>query len=404
MVNNCINKNTNFYRSLVSNNFDENEIAQITDKLTQEGFKKWYGEGDLDVFGQPRLIKDLYIVNDKSAQITLNDLLNDNFYEKRQNYSKDLTSLDKINSFLDEAKIGITKRISAYRGSGYADKLTKLLENLEKLNKVDYLQALEKHSQYILSTIEDFEMKFYNYDKVNTAKLSKEDTNKRDKAFKNFLIHANDFLQTFSKIKDLDIPISNEDDVFINQSKSFKTTGGEVVKNLKDIENKVTQLQNRVNSEIEGAIRTTLEDLISNPDVRNGVIDFLAAQTDESKVQLFMDALGDSHITFIAAIDKFYKKAMFDKDEESKKLIKKWDKFVEGFNGNFDNFLNKVLEKKDGQKTGKFLQKYSQEYYDTLYGYINKLKEFSSKESPEYKKTLKAYIQWKKKNTKKRFV
>lgn len=393
MVANCINKNTTFYKTIVEQGFNPDEISQITDKLTQDNFIEWYGKGELDTFGQPRLVKDLYLVNDKAEQITLNDLLNDKFYEKRENYSADLTSLDKINKFLEESKVSITKRISAYKDTEYAEKLTKLLEDLNKLNAEDYLQGLQKHSEYILKTVEDLELALYNYDKVNTSKLSKEAKVLRDKKHKNFLIHASSFLQTFSKIKDLDLPVNN-------------AHGREIIKKLKDIEHQVTALQNRINAEVEAAVRDTLNELISNPEVKAGAIDFLAAQTDESKVQLLLDALGDSHVTFIAAIDKFFKRAMYDKDNEVRQMNRDWDKKVEEIErkyGTFENFLDKILDKKDGVRTGKFIQKYKEEYYTQLFELRSKLEKLD-KNSKEYKDALDEYYTWKKDNTEQKYV
>lgn len=394
MVTKCINKNTLFYKNLVKQGYSGDDIAQITDKIEQEGFKNWYGDGKRDSFGNPVLINDFYIFNDKGERITLTDLLNDKTYEKRQFYSKDLTYLDKINHFLEEAKVGINKRISAFHGSDYAEKLNILLDNLNALEKNDYATALEKHSEYILKTIEDFETRLQRYDKTNATKLSKEEKAKNDKSYKNFLIHASNFLQTFSKIKDLEVPSNDQ----------LKIT--DIIKKLKETENRVTDLQNRVNAEIESEVRKTLERLVENPAVREGIMDFLAAQVDESKVQMLLDALGDSHIPFLAAVDKFYKRNMYDKDEESRELIKEWKKFVEGFD-NFDAFVDRVTEKIDGKRTGRFIQKYNEGFYEELYAHVNKLgelKKAGKQGTEEYRKALNDYFKWKNDNQEQQYV
>lgn len=384
MIDTCINKNSTFMEALES--FTQEEKAQITDKLNQQGFIKWYGKGQVDSFGQPKLVEDIYIVNDKREKITLRDLLNDEFYTKRQNYSKDLTSLDKIKKFLKDSNIDLAKRISAYKDSDYAEKIQVLLDYLIKLNENDHLEGLIAHYEYMTKTLEDFELRFHNYDKSKGTQSSKHD----DRSYKNFLTHVNNFLQSFSKIRNLDSPI-------IETSEER-----EVIENLKNLEQRVTQLLNRTNAEIEAVIRDRLDEFISNPQVKAGIVDFLAAQTDESKIQLLLDALGDSHVTFLAGVDKFFKKTMYEKDEESKRLSRDWDKFINTFKGNFDTYLDKILEKEDSNRTGRFIQRINPEYYNQLYSYINKLQEITDKEGEAYKNTLKDYYAWKRANNKRK--
>lgn len=393
MATKCINKNTIFYKALVEHGFDANELAQITDKIDSTEFEVWYGKGERDTFGQPRLIKDLYLVNDKGESITINDLLNDDFYTRRQNYSADLTHLDKINKFLEDAKIGITRRISAYRGTNYAEDLENLLEDLDKIDKNDFTKALDKHAEYITETLEKFELRFYKHDKVNEAKLTDAQIKDRVKKHKEFLVHANNFLQTFSKVKNLDLPLNRE-------SKEY-----EIIEKVRGLENRVVSLQHRVNAETEAVIRDVLSDVISNPEVKAGVIDFLAAQADENIFQLFLDALGDSHVTFAAAIDKFYKRAMFNKDEEKKEITKEWNKIVGENKSDFDAFLERVFERDaNGDFTGKFVQEYSKDYYDTLFNYRGRLRAIKDTHSKEYYDLNSEYYKWRKDNTEQRFV
>lgn len=390
----CINKNTVFYKNLVKEGYSSRQIAQITDKLEQEKFNTWYGQGERDSFKNPALIENLYLMNDKGEKINLNDLLNNTEYQKRQFYSADLTYLDKINKFLEEERVGISKRISAFRDTDYADRLKELLESLDKLDKNDYVTALTKHSEYILKTVGDFETRFYENDKLNKSKLSKVEKEQNDVRYKKFLIHSNDFLQTFSKINNLETP----------QIDGIKV--GEVIKKLKEVEGRVTELQNKVNSEIESETRKTLESYISNPAIRAGIQDFLAAQVDESKAQVLLDALGDSHIPFLAAVDKFFKKAMFDRDEEVKEMTKDWQKFVKN-HPDFNGFLDKILEKINDKKTGRFIPKFDEGYYEKLFDFRNKLNELKAsgkEETPEFTELQSEYFTWKKDNTEQKYT
>lgn len=393
MINTCINKNTTFYKAVDILNLTAEQKAQITDKLNQKAFIDWYGKGQVDSFGQPKLIDEIYIINDKREKISIRDLLNDDFYKKRQNYSKDLTELDKIKNFLDESNINIAKRISAYRGTEYAEKLEKLLEYLKTLKQNDYTNALAAHYEYIRKTTEDFELRFKNYDINKGVKTSKAD----DIIYKNFLRHSKNFLQSFSKIKNLDFPV-------IDSSEEK-----EIIKNLKSLESRVNELTNRTNAEIEAITRDILDQYISNPEVRKGVIDFLAAQTDESKIQYLLDAMGDSHNTLIAAIDKFFKKSMYDKDQEVKAQLKDWRNYIKSFGGddNFNNELKKILEYKEGKETGKFIQKYNQDFYEELYDLVNHkntLEANDKKDTPEYTKALDNYFKFKRDNIEQKYT
>lgn len=389
----CINENTVFYKSL-EKNYDSKEIAKIDLALESENFKNWYGQGERDTFGNPSLAKDLYLLNDKGEQITLNDLLNDKTYEKRKFYKKDLTYLDKVNDFLKDSRVGIEKRISAFRGTEYAERLEKLLQALDELDKNDHISALSTHSEYILKTVEDLEGRFYHFDKINKAKLSKEEVEKNDKAFKNFLIQSSNFLQTFSKIDTLETPKIESLDVY------------KIIKTLKDTEERVTALQHRVNSEVEGEVRKTLEGLIKNPEIRRGVMDFLSAQADETKMQMLMDALGDSHVPFLAAVDKFYKLNMAEKEDEVKDKQRQWRTFVKS-KGDFDGFLDKILETNNGKRTGRFIQKYNGEFYDSLYELNdrrNNILKTQGIDSDEYKKVNSEYFNFKNENLEQKYI
>lgn len=391
----CINKNTVFYKTLIKNNYDSKDIAKIDLALESENFKQWYGNGERDSFSNPSIIKEVYLINDKGEQITLNDLLNDQVYEKRKFYKKDLTYLDKVNTFLKEARIGIEKRISAFHGTDYAERLENLLEQLDKLDKNDYVNALTTHSQYILKTVEDFENRFIWFDKINKSKLDKKEIEENNKNFKNFLVQSSNFLQTFSKIDALESPKIENLEV------------SKVIKTLKDIENRVTELQNRVNSEVESETRKTLEHLITNPEIRSGVMDFLASQFDESKVQMMMDALGDSHVPFLAGVDKFYKLNMAEKNEEKKQMQRDWREFTKGFNGNFDKFLNRILETRDGKRTGRFIQEFQEEVYNQLYDYnsrLSNIQKAKGKESQEYIDLLDEYFKWRRNNIEQKYT
>jgi hypothetical protein len=411
MVNFCINPKTEFYDSVhefVVSEIDHNKLyegltrdqidklikdrmAEVTDKLNQPEFDKWYGNGLRDHFDQPKLVDGIYLINEDRKKISLKDLYNDKVFEDRENYKKDFTSINKIDNFLKESETAISKRISAFRDTKYAEKLKNLLDYLHSEDAKDRVKALNAHYDYMLKTTSVFEMEFLKYDRTRGIKGNKG----KDKEFKNFLVQAHNFLSSFAKVKNLEIPAIG--------TKEEK----EVIENLKKLEERITELTNRTNSELEGVVRDRLEEYIENPEVKQGVVDFLAAQTDESKIQLMLDALGDSHVSFIAGIDKLFKRTMFDRDEHVKEMTKEWDKLVNSFQGKFNDFLEKVLEKADGEKTGRFIPKFSEDYYSQLYEHrakLDTLKGQGLEKTEEYKKELDKYYTWKKENTEQKYV
>lgn len=355
----CIRLDSPLGNALVKLKFTDKEIAKVDLAIQDEQFKQWYGNVERDSFGYPYPIKGIYLTNEKGVSITLNDLLNGEDFEQRKFYKADLTYIDKVKTLLKDLKAAYETRINNFKDSEYADKLEEFLKEVNKIDAIDYISALNLHTENILKTVASIENRFVDFDKVNKAKLDKKQLEDYEVKFKNFLIQSNSFLSTFDKIDQLDTP---------------KIEGLEVnklIKLLKDTENKVTELRHKINAEAEAVTRNKIGTLIKDPNVRNGVIDFLAAQVDENGAQRWLDALGDSHIHFLAGIDKFYKRNMFEKDEEVKEMQKEWRKFIKDFNGNFDDFLNKILETEDGKRTGKFIDKYSEAYNKALYYYTN---------------------------------
>lgn len=391
----CVNQDTILYKTLERESYTENEIAQITDKLSQQQFKDWYGEGKKTSYGDPELVDEVFIINESGQKISLNDLLNSEDYSKRQGYTKDLTYIDKVKTLLDELKLSMITRINNFKGTDYAKTVEERLEKINELNDTEYVKALALHTEYILKTVESMERRFITYDKGNKGKLSKKDETKREVAFKEFLLQSSDFLKTFSKIDKLETPKVEGLEV------------GKLIKLLKDTENRVTELQNRIIAEGEALTRNKLEHLITDPEVRREVIDFLSAQVDESKFQSLLDALGDSHVRFLAAVDKYYKLNMEEKSDEVKEKQREWRKFVKDFDGDFNNFVDRISERIDGNLTGKFLQEYDPSFYDELFKYRDKLKtieKLKGKDSEEYSNLLEEYLDWRKDNIEQKYT
>lgn len=390
-MNKCINKNTRFYKILKMKGLSSDEVAQVGDKIEQESFWNWYGKGNIDSFGYPELINDLYIVNDKGSKITIFDLLNSDTYEKASESSRDLTYLDKIKRFLVDNKIAITKRISAFHGSEYAKTLESLLSELNRLDDNDLVTALTLHTEYILDTVSKFERRLSEFDNVNIEKLTPLQKKERLAKYKEFIVQASSFLETFDKVKLLEKPVVSNVNV------------NDILSKLEKVENKVTDIKNRINADREFLIRETFKNILSNPEIVNGVVDFLSAQADESGTQLLLDAIADSHHPLLQSVGKFYQRNMFERDEEVSLKTQQWRKFVKKHGNDFTKYLEKI----DGKPTGRLIDKYDSKFNEKLFEYVNKLRELDQqgkKNTIEYYKVLSDYFEWKKDNMEQKYV
>lgn len=400
----CINKNTRFYQ-ILKEKFNINEIAQITDKLNSEAFNNWYGENTpRTTYQDPILIDDVYIENNKGERITLFQLLNDDKILEKEKFLNDKTYINSIREFLKEERIALLTRINMFSGSDYAKNLEDLLSKIDSINENDYTNALNEHVDYILKTVEELKNRFIRYDDIDLSKLSKEDLNKRQKNHNNFLRHANNFITTFEKINK--IQTSPNADKELNK----------VIKKLREAEEKVGIVRNRILEDIEKSVVDNLKRFSTNPLIVQGVMDFLASQVDETKIQLYLDSIGDSNNVFLSTIYKFYKKTMYDKDKEVKSKLLEWDKLVEEI-GDFDNFIKKVtLKDENGNPTDRFIQEYDVKYEEELFKILENLKDLRNlgkqyiiddkgkrQLTNEYKDALNIYYTFKKENSQQRF-
>ncbi len=395
----CIKQDSPIYRAMEHLNFTEVQRGVINGKIYQPAFDEWYGKADRDVFGDPKIYDNLYIVNEKGHKIRLWALLNDDVYNKRANYLKDLTYIDKVVSFLQEERVAILKRIKSRSRTVNQDNLKAVYKDLLAIDDNDHTQALMYHYKYISDRVEKFEQTNYKFDKLNYDDLSDKRKLEYEESYKSYILELRDFLNSFKKISKLEIP---EHD--ISDEKQGWLQGTIIM--MKDIESKISALENSLEDNIDEQFRKTFTKYIHNPEVRAGTIDFLASQTDISKMSLFLDAMGDSNNRVLQAIDKFYKINMFNKDKEVRQKQRKWEQFVNKI-GDFDGFLDRVLEKIDGNRTGRLINEYDYGFYDTLFSYIGRLQQIAEnlgKTSPEYLKLQGEYFDWKNQNQRRKYV
>jgi hypothetical protein len=401
----CINKSTRFYQ-ILQEKFDTKQIAQITDKLNSKEFNDWYGEDTpRTTYQDPILIDDTYIENNKGERITLFELLNNEKALEKENFLKDKTYVDSIRQFLKEERVALLTRINMFKGSDYAKNLEDLLSKIDSINENDYTNALNEHVDYILKTVEELKNRFIRYDDIDLSKLTKEQLIKRQKDHNNFLRHANNFITTFEKINK------------IQTSQNANKELNKVIKKLREAEEKVGVVKNRIVEDIEKSVLNNLKKFSTNPLIVQGVMDFFASQVDETKIQLYLDSIGDSNNVFLSTIYKFYKKTMYDKDKEVKNKLLEWEKLVNEI-GDFDNFIKKVtIKNEEGNNTDRFIQKYDIKYEEEYFKLLENLKDLRNLGKQyklddkgkrhltnEYKEALNSYFNFKKENSEQQFI
>lgn len=393
----CAVKSAKFVKDLQTKiengKLTENQVTQILEQLDSKEFKEWYGKGEVDSFGYPKLIDNLWIINEHKDKIKLYDLQNSESFEKATKINDKINDLVEIKKFLNEQAIGLQKRISAYKGSKYAEELQELLSEIDSLHENQVSEALTLHTKYILETIKKFETRLYNYQDTNVDNLNEEQLKDREEKYFSFLLQAKQFTETFEKITQLPKPVN----------KNNKLTS--ILNQLRHSEAKVSDLRKTLENETNRIWSTRLKEMSTNPDIVSGALDFLAAQEDETGAQRWLDALADSHHPVLATLSKKYRRQMEYARLDAIKLTNKWNKFCE------DNNLKTEQDfKKFADKEGRFIQKYDYKgYYNSLNEVRQplknleeqgkKFKEDGKTLTAEYKKLVSKYYEWKRLNT-----
>lgn len=389
----CINPNTKFYTTLKNERgMTDIQISDFNLKIESVEFNDWYGKGKRDSYGYPDLHKGLYLVNDTGKTISVWDLLNTDHWNNREARYSDITALEKLEKTLQNLNIGLRKRISAYRGSNYAKDLEKLLEEIDQLNDTNAVQALEKHTIYILRTLQQFEDRLFYFDDTDTSQLNESQIAYKKEQELNFLLQAEQFLSTFDQLKNLE------------EFKERVPGANLVIKLLKKAESQVTDVNGKVQARLKDMLVDRFKDLSTNPEILSGGLDFLAATDDETFMQRFVDSLGDTHHPVLAAMDKKYKRALWRATQEIKDLSLAWENLVNKYGWKTEKDLEKFID----PETGKFLESFDKERWnDERYYYLNRLKLLEKQGKKwfdekhwldEYKNLYNEYKQWKKVN------
>lgn len=404
----CPNNSSKFVQDLYNNNeVNEEQRRQILLQLESKEFETWFGydkkapsqkDKGYDTFGYPRLKDNLFIINTKGEKIKLYDLTNDNFYDKLQSFNELQKEIKTLIEVIDTNNIGLLKRIETYRGSLYVETLKQVLEDFNSIENNNYAKKLNLLSNYIVKTLKQFEVRLDKHDRVNISNLNKEQLSEYNKEHFNFLLEANDFINTFENITKLP------------KAEEFQGNLKSTINKFKNLESKVSNLKNTVKSGISEQWNNNLKNLSSNPQVVNGVIDFLSIQEDETSMQRYIDAMGDSNNIVLASFDKLFKQNKRNSEKEIKNKNKEWENFCEKNNlktaKDFEKFLDENKDLIDEFDYTSFREEYNK-FKQPLNDLINtgkKFKEDGKTFTNEYKIAFDNLVKWKHKNIRQPYV
>ena len=259
------------------------------------------------------------------------------------NSLEELNQLRETRKWLDELVISIKKSISRLRATADPDTATKYEREISKLvDKLlveDEMQAITAYTEYITRGLSSLESRFYDkfelrndpnlgqyreyirgYDSYTWQDISElEKNNPADyMEFLGFLINADMFLGQVVKIKELPFSSSSQTNL--------------VLKNLKEHEYKVSNLKNKINR-LNRELDMRYNELSSNPlyggrGVLHNTEMFFKAQHDESFMQRHMDALADTHNSYMANVMRLYDYKMRYMQDEVNEITVKWEEEV----------------------------------------------------------------------------
>ena len=361
----CIKTDSLLYSQLKKLNLSDDRISDFTVKISSDEFKDWYGSGDRDSYqNHPRLKNDIYIVNDKGQKYTVFQILNSKEWDDIEKSFRDESEMDKLSSTLEVLRVSLVRRLSKYKNATgesrikHKEDLEKLVKELEALKDVDDAQALVKYTEYVTKNSGSINTGLIREDSINYENLSEEDKVKQEEARLTFLLQADTFLNGFEAVEKLE--------------KLHNLTPGvnKAIKTLRTLQISINTTKNEVRSRLQDEI-VKMASLSTNPEIVNGVVNFLDSVTDSNGWQRSFEALGDSHNPILAAIDKLYKRTMFKAKEETKRKVNTWHKLQEKLGIKTEKDFNKFINK----ETGKWIEEVDNDkFYDKYWAYKNKIK------------------------------
>lgn len=214
---------------------------------------------------------------------------------------------------------------------------------------------------------------------------------KAEVQFKTILNQSLSFFKGFATIRNIELenidnPTESERELInaITRLKSLSTN----IDNLKATFNRLLRLY----------FDKVLTRLSTNPEILLKYRSIFDMQDDETKVQLLLDAIADTHHRFLANLIKKDQLERGKLELNIERLQKQYDKKLKELEAKGITF-DDILEKdKDGNITGRLISEFNNDYIDIHKSYYSQLKDAEQnygKYSPQYAKIEKEYNQWK---------
>lgn len=353
----CINAKSTLYSTLEKLNFTTDEIADVTIKLFSKEFESWYGKSKRDSFEQPELKDGLYLINDKGEKITIIELKNSKDWSDLEEIFKNEGELEKLSNTLEVLKTGLLKRLSKYKHSTGQSKqdLQDIISEIEKYESADTAIALTKYTEYVSKVFGSLKAGLINIDSIDNLKLSDLELKKYEDKVIELLLQANAFLKGFESIEKLD--------EFNNLAPGIGLT----LKVLKDLQTEMKFQEHEIEKRLKKEIVKHFKNLSSNPEILQGVVDFMASTTDNNLKQTWLDSLGDSQNPIFTSVDKLYKRTLEKAKKEIKTTTRKWKNIQKKYNLKSEEDFKKLLN----SETNKFLEEYDVDSFNEKKNYFN---------------------------------
>lgn len=334
------------------------EGLELLEQISEiEGIAEWKREVIYDI---ERTIKHLWSVKSKaraeayqtSARSLIEKLLVTDEAEAIANYTKYIgKTLFEVHQKL-HGKIVVTERnklgtaTAAKILKGYATMTWEDIKELERTDKTAYLEFVSfliNGTHFVKQAMKIKEINFSSL--IDLDKLTDEE---RDVLNESLTVTA--AMITSSKPEErLDVYYD-----FVSKIKGKYST---VIERLKSFEGKISDIEvsfERLRKELS----MRFPELTSNPLFKGKEVTeiyeaFFKNQFDETFMQANMDALGDTHVGFVANVVKHYDQRMFSARQESKDLITEFFEKTDGID------LSKFVD----ENTGKLHTKTDQQKY-----------------------------------------
>ncbi len=352
----CPNKNTDIYKTIYKE-LGEVKTYEIFMKIDSDRFNKWYGKGEKDSFGYPKLVNGIEFINGVGEKISIYEFNNPQSFEiseaNRKSRERISDEAKKYKDIISKMKDVLTTKIAIYREKGEKRKYDKdgrlikspYIEKIEELlNDLSIMEDKSAVVEFVDNAIKEIEVAHQRMKEL----LNKEEHEPKDFTLLKNYINAYDILDETRRIL-----------------KSDKEVDNTYIANL---DNAIAIRNDIKSTYLEEIKKTNAKELakFSYNLSEEQILDFFeTAPFDSSFAALWTDYAGDSKDNILGLLAKLVNEQQSKTREEhillTHELNKKVDKLEKVKNTtNPLELYNEILEKHDGEETGHYVSKYNE--------------------------------------------